>query len=244
MDKDMSALKVRIAEWIRNNVNEAGARGAVVGLSGGVDSSTVAALAKLALGDKVLGIIMPCHSEADDTNHARVFAAKFGVKTEHVDLGPVFDRLKQGLPRGSGLADANIKPRLRMTTLYYFANLHNYVVLGTDNKAELMLGYFTKYGDGGVDLLPIAALCKRDVRELAKELGVPLEIIRKSPSAGLWPGQTDEEEMGVSYDDVDTILEAIEKGDTRGVEPAKLEKIKSMMKSTEHKRRLPEIFEP
>jgi NAD+ synthase len=244
MDKGVKALKLRIADWISEKVREAGADGAVVGLSGGVDSSAVAALAKLALGDHVLGVLMPCHSRGEDEKHAKRFAEKIGIKTEYVDLGPVFDKLLEIVPASEGMAAANVKPRLRMTTLYYFANLHNYLVLGTDNRAELMLGYFTKYGDGGVDLLPLASLYKHQVRQLAHELGVPKGIIDKPPSAGLWSGQTDEAEIGMSYDDVDKVLEGIEKGETGGLEAAKLEKIKGMIKGSEHKRRLPDIFKP
>lgn len=244
MDRDMNALKDRIAEWLRKKVEEADAKGAVIGLSGGVDSSVVAALAKKALGDKVLGVIMPCHSEVQDEAHAKMLAKKFSVRTEHVDIGETFDALKKVLPEAEGLAPANIKPRLRMTTLYYFANLHNYVVLGTDNKDELMVGYFTKYGDGGVDLLPIASLYKSEVKELGRALGVPGEIISKSPSAGLWTGQTDEEEMGINYDELDGILRAIENDATDGIDSGKLEKVRKMIKSSEHKRRLPEIFKP
>ena len=101
------------------------------------------------------------------------------------------------------MALANIKPRLRMTTLYYYASLNNYLVIGTDNWSELKVGYFTKYGDGGVDLAPLGRLVKSEVRKLAKHFGIPEKIINKKPSAGLWEGQTDENEMGVSYEELD-----------------------------------------
>ena len=244
MAEELNRMKGRIAGWIKQKVEEAGAKGAVVGLSGGLDSSVVAVLAREALGDNVLGVIMPCHSKGEDEEHARTIAEKFGIKTEHVDLGPVFDRLKESLPPAEGLAAANIKPRLRMTTLYFFANLHNYIVLGTDNKVELSVGYFTKYGDGGVDLLPIASLYKNEVRELGRLLGVPADIIAKSPSAGLWEDQTDEDELGITYDELDMILHAIEKNETDGIDSGKLRKVRKMIKDSEHKRMLPEIFEP
>ena len=244
MDKDLNEVKVLIVEWIRKNIQEAGAGGAVVGLSGGVDSSVVAVLAKEALGDKMLGVIMPCESKDEDADHAKKLAEQFGMTTEFVDLDPAFKTMKHSLPPGNRMADANVKPRLRMLTLYYFANLHNYLVLGTDNRAELMTGYFTKHGDGGVDVLPIAGIYKKDVRELARILGVPDEIVTKPPSAGLWQGQTDEGEMGITYDELDRILIAIERNETEGVDPTKLEKVKGMMKRSEHKRKLPEIFEP
>lgn len=244
MDKDLNSLKGQISDWIREKVEEAGAKGAVIGLSGGLDSSVVAVIAKEALGDKVLGVIMPCHSNAEDEEHARMITDKFGIKTEHVDLGPVFDRLRECLPPAEGLTVANMKPRLRMTTLYYFANLHNYLVLGTDNKDELMVGYFSKYGDGGVDLLPIASLYKNEVKELGRLLDIPEVIIDKAPSAGLWSGQIDEEEMGITYDELDKIIMAIEKNETNDIDSEKLHKVQKMIKNSEHKRRLPEIFEP
>jgi NAD+ synthase len=241
--RDMNVVKGQVVGWIRKKVEDTGAKGAVVGLSGGIDSSVVAALAKEALGENVLGVIMPCHSKGEDAEHARMVSEKFRIKTESVDLGPVFDKLRESLPPAEGLAPANIKPRLRMTTLYYFANMHNYIVLGTDNKNELLLGYYTKFGDGGVDLLPIASLYKGEVRKLGKMLGIPDFIIDKPPSAGLWKNQTDEEEMGITYDELDHILMAIEKGEAEGVDPGKLGKVKGMIKDSEHKRRPPEIFE-
>jgi len=232
-----------ISKWIKEKVKEAGAEGIVLGLSGGVDSSLTAALAKKALGDKVLGLLMPCHSDPTDLEHARLLATKFGIETEYVDLGPVFDRLMASLPRGNDLAAANLKPRLRMATLYYFANSRNYLVAGTGNKSELTVGYFTKYGDGGADLLPLGDLLKSQVRELARELGVPEEIIAKPPSAGLWAGQTDEGEMGITYDELDRTILAIdlhrnsgEKGDTRECDEATLGRVKAMIAASEHKR--------
>jgi NAD+ synthase len=179
---------------------------------------------------------MPCHSNPTDLEHARLLATKFDIETEYVDLGPVFDRLMVSLPGGSDLAAANLKPRLRMATLYYFANSRNYLVAGTGNKSEITVGYFTKYGDGGADLLPLGDLLKYQVRELACELGVPEEVIAKPPSAGLWAGQTDEGEMGITYDELDRTISAIEKGDTRGCDGAILERVKAMRAASEHKR--------
>ena len=225
-----------ISAWIKEKVEDAGAEGVVLGLSGGVDSALTAALAREALGDRVLGLLMPCHSDPTDLEHGRLVADRFGIETEYVDLGPVFDRLMASLPRGNDMAVANLKPRLRMATLYYFANSRNYLVAGTGNKSELTTGYSTKYGDGGVDILPLGDLLKAQVRGLARELGVPEEIIAKPPSAGLWPGQTDEEEMGITYDELDRTIWAIEKGDTRDCDQATLERVKAMMAASKHKR--------
>jgi NAD+ synthase len=225
----------KIANWINEKVKEAGAKGVVIGLSGGVDSSVVAVLSKKAVGNNVLGVIMPCHSNPSDTEHAKTLANKFGIKTQTVDLAPLYDMILKTFPSGNDIAKANLKPRLRMLTLYYFANTNGYLVAGTGNKSEEMVGYFTKYGDGGVDILPIADLLKKDVRALAHELDVPEEIIEKPPSAGLWNGQTDEKEMGITYEQLDSILQ---KNDFRGNLG---KKVKAMMEKSEHKRRPPEV---
>lgn len=233
----MAGMKIseKISGWIKERVKESGAKGIVVGLSGGIDSSVVAVLSKNALGNNILGVIMPCHSNPSDTEHAKTLVKKFGIKSEFVDLTPIYDFIIKIFPSGSGIAKANLKPRLRMLTLYYFANTNGYLVAGTGNKSEEMVGYFTKYGDGGVDIIPIGDLFKKDVRALAQELGVPKEIIDKPPSAGLWEGQTDEKEMGITYEQLDSILQ---KNDFRG-ELGK--KVKTMMEKSEHKRRVPEV---
>ncbi len=234
-------LADKIVGWIREQVEESGAQGLVLGLSGGLDSATTAALAKRALDDKVLGLLMPCHSNPGDEENARLVAETFGIEIERVDLGPVYDQLMAALPSGNELARANLKPRLRMLTLYYFANSLDYLVVGTGNKSELMVGYFTKYGDGGVDILPLGGLLKSEVRELARALEVPAEVIDKAPSAGLWPGQTDEGEMGITYDELDAALVALESGQTAGVPAENLEKVKAMHAASEHKRRMAPI---
>ena len=226
----------RISSWIRKRVEEAGAEGVVLGISGGIDSSVTAVLAKRGLGDGVLGVIMPCHSDPTGEKHARLVAAKFGIETEYVDLTPVFDRLLEALPPGDRMAVANLKPRLRMAVLYYFANSRNYLVIGTGNKSEIMVGYTTKYGDSGADILPLGSLLKKQVRELARELGIPQEIIAKPPSAGLWEGQTDEGEMGISYDELDSILVAIESGDVSECDQESLARVRALMAASQHKR--------
>jgi NAD+ synthase len=232
----------KISSWISQKAKEAGAKGVVVGLSGGIDSSVVAVLSKKAAGNNMLGVIMPCNSNPADMEHAKALAKKFGIKTQTVDLAPMYDMLLKTLPQGNSIAKANVKPRLRMLTLYYFANSLGYIVAGTDNRTESFTGYFTKYGDGGVDILPISHLLKREVRKLAAELGVPKEIIDKPPSAGLWDGQTDEKEMGITYDQLDSIIEGMATGNTKGIDPKLVEKVKRMHAATEHKRRLPPAF--
>ena len=129
-----------------------------------------------------------------------------------------------------------------MITLYYLAQANNYLVLGSGNRTELNVGYFTKYGDGGADLLPLGDLNKTQVWELARELGVPQEVVERAPSAGLWPGQTDEGEMGITYRELDRVLAAIEAGDTSGIEPVALGKVQGMITRSAHKRAMPPIF--
>ncbi|MEO6213831.1 MAG: NAD(+) synthase [Vicinamibacterales bacterium] len=244
-----------IAEWLKERVASAGARGIVVGLSGGIDSAVVIGLAAMAVPGRVLGVVLPCHSDPQDAADARLAAAHFGVPTIAIDLAPAFDTLLGGLrqavatlPDGQrpvSTADevdirmrvpvANVKPRLRMTSLYFVANSLNYLVAGTGNRSELTIGYFTKYGDGGVDLLPIGRMLKSEVRAIARELGVPAPIIEKPPSAGLWQGQTDETEMGFTYADLETYL-------TQGAEaiaPALALRIERLARASEHKRTMP-----
>lgn len=239
------ALADGIANWIAGHVRGAGLKGAVVGLSGGIDSAVVSGLCARALGaEHVLGIIMPIHSNPADAPHGEEAARAWGIEYRTIDLGSAYDALVAALPAGSDLAYANIKPRLRMITLYHHANTLGRMVVGTGNRSELMAGYYTKYGDGGTDLLPIAGLYKWQVRDLAREIGVPQAIIDKPPSAGLWLGQTDEEEMGISYDDLDRTLAAIDDGDTSSIDPATLERVQRMIRISEHKRQLPPIYTP
>jgi NAD+ synthase len=243
-----------IAGWLRQRVAASGARGLVVGLSGGIDSAVVIRLCQIAAPDNVVGVLMPCHSEPRDETDAMLVATHFGIPTIRVNLEPAYDQLlgdltraMSALPRtlapasGAGQADlkaqmpvANVKPRLRMTSLYYVANSLNYLVAGTGNRSELTIGYFTKYGDGGVDLLPIGTLLKSDVRAMARELDVPAAVIDKAPSAGLWLGQTDEAEMGFTYVDLENYL-------TQGpdaVSPALALRIERLVRQSEHKRLL------
>jgi NAD+ synthase len=238
------ALADAIASWIRDQIEGAGANGAVVGLSGGIDSAVVAGLCARGLGpERVLGAILPAHSQALDVEHAQLVADTFKIESVTIDLSPAFDLMMSLLPTGSPLATANLKPRLRMMTLYQLANTRGRMVVGTGNRSELMVGYFTKYGDGGVDLLPLGSLYKREVRAVARSIGVPQPIIDRPPSAGLWPGQTDEGEMGITYDELDTILAALQRGDTTGLPPEKVAKVQRMIAGSEHKRRPAPIFE-
>lgn len=227
----------KLIKWIKDYVTNAGAKGLVFGLSGGIDSAFIAALAKKAFPDDSLGIIMPIDSNPEDEQDARLVAEALDLKIEKVDLTNTFNTfVESSFNSENNMAVSNIKPRLRMTTLYYYAQDRNYLVCGSSNKSEFYIGYYTKFGDSGVDMLPLAAILKTDIFKMAKELGIPEKIINKKPSAGLWEGQTDEDEMGFSYDDLDAHI----KGEKINKDVA--EKIDRMHKNSNHKRAFPPIY--
>jgi len=231
----------KLISWIRDKVSSAGCKGVVVGMSGGLDSSVLAVLCHRAFPQSMLGVVMPCYSSQKDMEHAQALATKFSIPTKTVALDSVFDALLKALPTNevdpnvSRLAEANLKVRLRMLTLYYFANRLGYMVAGSGNRSELSVGYFTKYGDGGADILPLGNLVKGQVKELAAFLSIPQQIINKPPSAGLWEGQTDEGELGLSYEELDRYL-------VTGEASSELKgKIESMIAATKHKRQPPPV---
>ncbi|MEW6075293.1 MAG: NAD(+) synthase [Candidatus Omnitrophota bacterium] len=238
----MAGLRRKVIGWLKQQIKATRAKGIVLGLSGGVDSSVVAALAKEAVGNaSVLALILPCESQAQDRKDALALAKRLGLRTKELDLSGAYRGLLKILPPGSRLARSNLKSRLRMAVLYYFANTYNYLVCGTSNKSERAIGYFTKYGDGASDILPLGNLLKKQVVRLAYELGIPQHIIDKPPTAGLWQGQTDEGEMGITYLELDAVL----RGELRKagpiIPPVKLHRVKEMMRRSEHKRQGPRI---
>ena len=236
-------MRERIISWIKKQVKQAKAKGIVMGLSGGVDSCVVAALAREAVSrNRLLVLLLPCESSAADLKDALVVAKKFKIKTKTVDLTGVYHNLLKILPQAGKLAKNNLKPRLRMLVLYYFANKLNYLVCGTGNKSEMLAGYFTKHGDGAADILPIGGLFKKQVRALAKELGIPGHIISKPPTAGLWLGQTDEGEMGITYAELDDILERMANKKKQFFSKSAVEKVRKMVKNSEHKRSGPKVY--
>ena len=235
-------LSVEIIEWIEVKIDQAKAKGAVFGMSGSIDSSVIASLAKKAAGEDALGLILPCHSSSLDEEYAHKFASKIGIKTLCISLNSIYDDLLKILPPGNDLVRGNLKTRLRMAIIYYFANILNYIVIGTSNKSEIAIGYFTKYGDGGADILPLGGLLKTEVRELATELDIPEEIIRRKPSAGLWEGQTDEGELALSYEELDSCIQALDCSKYEGVSAELLARVKGLISSSEHKRTSVPIF--
>jgi NAD+ synthase len=232
-----------LVKWLQERVRESGLKGAIVGISGGIDSAVVTHLIKRAFPEESLGLIMPCKSSPNDQEDALEVVKSSGIEHMVIDLTTTHQTLfteiegklkskGQWNEQASKLGDANIRARLRMTTLYAVANNFGYLVVGTDNAAEWHTGYFTKYGDGGVDLVPLVHFTKGEVRELAKILGVPEDVITKAPSAGLWEGQTDENEMGTTYDMIDRYLkgEEIPENDKQIIE--------KLHRQSQHKREL------
>ena len=231
--------------FIRKTLADANADGVVFGNSGGKDSALVGILCKQAT-DNVLGVMMPCHSRrnfGEDMDDGRAVAAQFGIETITVDLTQVRTSLLDAVTPAAGEISApaagNIAPRLRMTTLYAIAQTRNALVAGTGNRSETYMGYFTKWGDGAYDFNPIADLTVGEIYEFLRFLNAPANIIEKAPSAGLFEGQTDEQEMGVRYADIDALL-------LRGeCDPALREKLERVHARTAHKRRMPlKYFDP
>jgi NAD+ synthase len=238
---DRASLTERLVLWIRKQALSAGCKGVVIGMSGGLDSSVAAVLCYRAFPQNTLGILMPCYSCEEDGRHAQAVASQFSIPTRTVVLDTILDALLKALPDGgvepglNRLAKANLKVRLRMLTLYYFANQLKYMVVGSGNRSELAMGYFTKYGDGGVDILPLGNLVKGQVRELARFLDIPRSVVDKPPSAGLWTGQTDEGELGFSYEELDQYL-------VNGQASSELKgKIESRIAANAHKRLPPPV---
>jgi NAD+ synthase len=247
----------RISLWIADKVISTKCRGVLYGLSGGIDSAVVAALcSKYLRKNQSLGVIMPCQSQEQDKEDALLVANFLGTGTEIRCLDNAFNSMYHHHlidTNETQLANANLKARLRMATLYYIANELSYLVVGTGNKTEIMVGYYTKYGDGGVDILPIGDLYKTQVFEMAKVLNLPEKIINKVPSAGLWTGQSDEVEMGITYKELDTILMAIENNHGWATNDASFclnekisledyRKVKRMVDNSDHKRKMPPIY--
>jgi len=231
----------KLVSWIRATVLAAGSKGVVIGMSGGIDSSVLAVLCHQAFPQSTLGILIPCYNSQTEVEHAQAVTTQFSIPTRIVRLDSVFDALVKVLPDDKAdpainrITKGNLKARLRMLTLYYFANQLNYIVAGSSNRSELSIGYFTKYGDGGVDIAPMGSLVKGQIRELACFLDIPHQIIDKPPSADLWEGQTDEDELGFSYEELDRYLLTGEATDELK------KKIESMIANSNHKRQPPPV---
>ncbi len=247
--KKLSVLpEKKIINFIKEKVKEAGARGGIVGISGGIDSSVTAVLTKKALGNKAVFLHTPFIKNYSFQKNTFLLEKKIKIKVKRIYLGEAYKDFLRILPEGNRLTTGNLKPRLRMVVLYYLANLYNLLVIGTGNKSELEIGYFTKYGDGGVDILPLGDLYKTEVIEMAKRLGLSKEIIEAVPAADLWMGQTDEKEIGIDYQKLDAFLK-ISKRDLSKKETSfliniprnKIKSVLEMKRKNAHKLSLPPI---
>jgi len=226
----MKSIENKIMNWIGDKVKDTKTNGIVIGLSGGIDSSVSAVLCRKILDKlKVFGIILPCYSNNNDLRDAELLTNKFDIQYIIYPLNDMYDSFKSHNPLSDNLTDANLKSRLRMAVLYYYANYYNSLVVGTTNKTEYEIGYYTKYGDGGVDIEPIADLYKTEIKKLAKYLKIPDKIINKAPSAGLWKGQTDEDELGITYSELDKQL--------KSKKYSKL--VRDLINKSKHKRQMP-----
>jgi NAD+ synthase len=236
-----------IEKFLAEKLRKIGAKGFVVGVSGGIDSAVVMKLCAGAVGkERVLALLMPeKDSPKDDFEDSKRLCESEGVRVKVVDITEPVEAFKKAIgEKIERMSLANIKARCRMIVLYDFANAERRLVAGTSNKSELLIGYFTKFGDGGADLEPIGDLYKTEVRQLAKEMGIPDRIIKKVPTAGLWKGQTDEGEMGISYDRLDAILLGIELGlksqeiaERAETTVKEVDRISEMVRLSSHKRK-------
>ncbi len=253
VERDWSKPIDEITSFIKSKVDEAGANGVVVGLSGGVDSALSFTLAVKALGsDNVKTLVMPDQrvTPKEDVNDAIELSKSFGVQPHIIDISPIVDVYTSSIPvheETDTMPVGNLRARIRMTLLYYYANKYNLLVLGTGDRSEILIGYFTKYGDGGVDILPIGALYKSQVRKAAEIMGVPKKIAYKPSSPRLVPGHLAEKELGITYDIVDAVLHLYfdrklsknEVCNVEGIECSHVDRIISRYNATRHKRTMP-----
>ena len=252
LEMDFSEAKKRICRFIKEYVENAGAKGIILGLSGGVDSATIAALSSLAIGgDKVLALMLPEKENFNqrDIDDAKVVVEKFGLQTQICDMSSVLECFYKGIPvfePKDRLCKGNIKARTRMVYLYYYGNKLNRIVCGSSDKSETMMGYFTKWGDAAADITPIMDLYKTQVRKLAVHLGIPEELVLKPSTPALWPNQTAENELGIKYETLDLILYGLERfmcseeiANQLSIQKSTVEKVKARWLANEHKRRMP-----
>ena len=245
---ELTRVSKKIERFISSYVLKSSAKGLVIGLSGGLDSSVVLNLAVDALSpSRVLGIILPSDTTPkEDTHHAVELAKSLRIKYHMIDINPIIEQYEAILPEDKR-ARGNLTARIRMNLLYYYAGINSYLVVGTSDRSELDIGYYTKYGDGAADIMPIAGLYKTQVRALAKFLNIPAAIIKKRSSPRLWDNHLAEEELGMDYETIDQILYLLDdRKEARpsiiakqlGISPTNVKKVKDMMEKNLHKRSL------
>ncbi|HEX9262585.1 MAG TPA: NAD+ synthase [Candidatus Bathyarchaeia archaeon] len=251
LEMDWPEVTKRITRFIREYVQESGYRGIVLGLSGGVDSNTIAALAGLSIGgENVTGLLLPEQETYDqkDVRDAMTVAQKFGLKTQICDITPALESLYKSIPifdPADRLCKGNIKARTRMICLYYYANKLNKIVCGSSDKSETMMGYFTKWGDVAADISPIMDLYKTQVRNLAAHIGIPKGLATKQSTPALWPAQFAETELGIRFEMLDLILYGLERfmdlkeiATQLKVSETIVKRVKNRWLASEHKRRM------
>jgi len=252
LDLDLPDIETRIERFIRTYIENSGAKGIVLGMSGGIDSNTAAALSALAIGGgRVLGLMLP-ESEMynpKDIEDAKTVANKFGIQTGICDITYTLEDVYRSIPifdPNDRLCRGNIKARTRMTYIYYHANKLKEIVCGSSDKSETMMGYFTKWGDVAADIAPIMDLYKTQVRKLAEHIGIPTELAMKPSTPALWPNQSAESELGIKYDVLDLILFGIERfmvtkeiAAQLNIDERIVEGVKRRWLEAEHKRRMP-----
>jgi NAD+ synthase len=263
-EAELAATREHVTAFVESVVEDAGVDGAVLGLSGGIDSTLTAHLAVEALGaDHVHGLVMPSDvNTADNMSDAERVARDLGIGYDVIDIGPIFDAFVEAFPEEGAreridtdplrTAAGNVRVRIRAVLNYFVANAENRVVLGTGNRSEALTGYYTKYGDQAVDCNPIGNLYKQQVRQLAAHVGVDDDLVTKTPSAEMWTGQTDEEEMGLGYDTLDAILALHVDGPLSksatvrqlDVTPEQVDRVVDLYERSAHKRAMPPAPEP
>ncbi len=255
LEINTSEVKEKMVQFISDKIDEADSEGAIIGLSGGLDSSTVTYLSVEAVGkENVLGLFMPEKevTEKQDFEDVEKIVKDLKIDSKTMPINSIQKKIKNKVDANEEekLALANMKARIRMLLLYYYANSLNYLVIGTSNKSELKCGYFTKYGDGAADIIPMGPIYKTQVKKIAKKIGVPKNIIKKQPTAGLWKDQTDKKELGLPYEKIDKIYKGLELdlnkseiAEALELEKSQVEKFEKMEKNSEHKRKGPVSLE-
>ena len=250
-DAEVEQRRTHLTEFIEAQAATAGVDRAVLGISGGVDSGLVTGLAAEALGpENVHGLVMPSTMNDEETmSDAERVARTFDVPYDVIEIEPIADAFLDAYPdaRDDRMAGGNLRVRTRAVLNYLVANTEGALVLGTGNRTEALIGYFTKDGDGAVDCHPIANLYKQQVRQLARAVGVPESVASRTPTAGMWVGQTDEEELGIEYDTLDSILALHVEGGVPvsataraiGVETNVVERVRGLYEGSAHKRAVP-----